>query len=84
MPTTAVYKDGGQSKVLVVADNTIVERKVKTGETTGGDIEISSGDVKKGEKVISDAEKYRALIGQTVKLEEAPAETSATTTKEAP
>lgn len=84
VPTTAVYKDGGQSKVLVVADNTIVERKVKTGETTGGDIEISSGDVKKGEKVISDAEKYRALIGQTVKLEEAPAETSATTTKEAP
>lgn len=84
VPTTAVYKENSQSKVLVIADETIVERKVKTGDTIGSDIEISSGDVKKGEIVITDAEKYRPLIGQKVKVEEAPAEASSTTTKEAP
>lgn len=83
VPTTAVYKDNSQAKVLVIANETIVERKVKTGETIGSDIEISSGEVKKGEIVITDAEKYRPLIGQKVQVEEAPAEAS-TTTKEAP
>lgn len=83
VPTTAVYKDNSQAKVLVIANETIVERKVKTGETIGSDIEISSGEVKKGEIVITDAEKYRPLIGQKVQVEKAPAEAS-TTTKEAP
>lgn len=84
VPTTAVYKENSQAKVLVIANETIVERKVKTGETIGSDIEISSGEVKKGEIVITDAEKYRPLIGQKVQMEEAPAEASSTTTKEAP
>ena len=65
IPQSAVYEDQGKKKVLAIdADDTIVERTVKLGSKTDFDVEVLSGEAKKGDKILVDAAKYRQSVGQ--------------------
>ena len=56
IPQSAVYEDQGKKKVLAIAaDDTIVERTVKLGSKTDFDVEVLSGEAKKGDKILVDA-----------------------------
>ena len=70
IPQSAVYEDQGKKKVLAIAaDDTIVERTVKLGSKTDFDVEILSGEAKKGDKILVDAAKYRQSVGQKATID---------------
>ena len=70
IPQSAVYEDQGKKKVLTIAaDDTIVERTVKLGSKTDFDVEILSGEAKKGDKILVDAAKYRQSVGQKATID---------------
>ena len=72
IPQSAVYEDQGKKKVLAIAaDDTIVERTVKLGSKTDFDVEILSGEAKKGDKILVDAAKYRQSVGQKATVDTA-------------
>lgn len=84
IPQTAVFEDQGKKKVLAISeDDTIVERTVKLGSKTDSDVEVLSGEAKKGEKILIDATKYRANVGQKVEVSDTPEDAAATTTSSA-
>ena len=67
---SAVYEDQGKKKVLAIAaDDTIVERTVKLGSKTDFDVEVLSGEAKKGDKILVDAAKYRQSVGQKATID---------------
>ena len=75
IPQSAVYEDQGKKKVLAIAaDDTIVERTVKLGSKTDFDVEVLSGEAKKGDKILVDAAKYRQSVGQKVTVDTAAPE----------
>ena len=70
IPQSAVYEDQGKKKVLAIAaDDTIVERTVKLGSKTDFDVEVLSGEAKKGDKILVDAAKYRQSVGQKATID---------------
>ena len=70
IPQSAVYEDQGKKKVLAIAaDDTIVERTVKLGSKTDVDVEVLSGEAKKGDKILVDAAKYRQSVGQKATID---------------
>ena len=72
IPQSAVYEDQGKKKVLAIdADDTIVERTVKLGSKTDFDVEVLSGEAKKGDKILVDAAKYRQSVGQKATVDTA-------------
>ena len=72
IPQSAVYEDQGKKKVLAIAaDDTIVERTVKLGSKTDFDVEVLSGEAKKGDKSLVDAAKYRQSVGQKATVDTA-------------
>ncbi|MDO4632158.1 MAG: efflux RND transporter periplasmic adaptor subunit [Corynebacterium sp.] len=84
IPQTAVFEDQGKKKVLAISeDDTIVERTVKLGSKTDSDVEVLSGEAKKGEKILIEATKYRANVGQKVEVSTAPEDAAATTSSAA-
>lgn len=75
IPQSAVYEDQGKKKVLAIAaDDTIVERTVKLGSKTDFDVEVLSGEAKKGDKILVDAAKYRQSVGQKATIDTAASE----------
>ena len=75
IPQSAVYEDQGKKKVLAIAaDDTIVERTVKLGSKTDFDVEVLSGEAKKGDKILVDAAKYRQSVGQKATVDTAASE----------
>lgn len=75
IPQSAVYEDQGKKKVLAIAaDDTIVERTVKLGSKTDFDVEVLSGEAKKGDKILVDAAKYRQSVGQKATVDTAAPE----------
>jgi efflux transporter, RND family, MFP subunit len=72
IPQSAVYEDQGKKKVLAIAaDDIIVERTVKLGSKTDFDVEVLSGEAKKGDKILVDAAKYRQSVGQKATVDTA-------------
>jgi len=72
IPQSAVYEDQGKKKVLAIAaDDTIVERTVKLGSKTDFDVEVLSGEAKKGDKILVDAAKCRQSVGQKATVDTA-------------
>ena len=72
IPQSVVYEDQGKKKVLAIAaDDTIVERTVKLGSKTDFDVEVLSGEAKKGDKILVDAAKYRQSVGQKATVDTA-------------
>jgi len=70
IPQSAVYEDQVKKKVLAIAaDDTIVERTVKLGSKTDFDVEVLSGEAKKGDKILVDAAKYRQSVGQKATID---------------
>lgn len=85
VPQTAVFTDGKKQKILIVEDKggsaVIAEREVTLGKKTEFDVELTSTNVKKGTKVLVEAEKYREQIGNTVDVQKPlPSSSSPTTT----
>ena len=75
VPVDAVYDDGGQKKVLVLATGNdsdrsgkVEERTVETGTSNDVDVAVTGGDLKAGDIVINWPDDYRDRMGQKVEI----------------
>ena len=69
---TAAMRVAYRDRLLAIAaDDTIVERTVKLGSKTDFDVEVLSGEAKKGDKILVDAAKYRQSVGQKATVDTA-------------
>lgn len=70
VPFEAVYDtDNGDNAILVITtDNKVAERKVTPGESTSFDVVVKNNELSSEDRVITQPEKYRDLIDQTVTL----------------
>lgn len=75
VPVDAVYEDGGQKKVLVLATGNdsdragkVEERTVETGTSNDVDVAVTGGDLKAGDIVINWPDDYRDRMGQKVEI----------------
>lgn len=85
VPQTAVFTDGKKQKILIIEEKdgsaVIAEREVTLGKKTDFDVELTNTNVKKGAKVLVEAEKYRDQIGNLVDVQKPlPGSSSPTTT----
>ena len=75
VPLDAVYGEGNDQKVLVLATDgdeattgTVEERSVKTGASNDVDIAVTGGELKPGDVVINWPEEYQDRVGENVEI----------------
>nr|WP_242516477.1 HlyD family efflux transporter periplasmic adaptor subunit [Corynebacterium mendelii] len=73
VPRGAVIDGPTSKEVLRIGDNNVIERvKVEVGTENDFSVAVTGGDLKSGDRIISNASSRRDMVGQSVDINDSP------------